>query len=523
MALHPTLASFAYWSPAGEPIAAPREWLPALIAVPTSVHDWERARLTLQGQPLPLSLRHLAGSVRIVADWPRAGPGQYRLVLTVTDAPEVRQTVTVRPSKISSAAYEALLLDLEVRLPVAVALTVQRAGGLAGLSLPPPGESNLAQEIARLRRVVNGVPGERPGLATILAHIAADPHRMLHSAERWVSQHRARRPTPTRLPAALSRPGNWNGPHPQAIIDRQVVATVDVYENRLVALLVAQVQQRLRSLVAWTSLTADLRPEVEALLATVDQAQRAATFLSEVTRPRHLPLHSTMVLLKRPPYRVALAVYLELLRSVVVRLDAPDLSAPLENLPRLYQLWCTLQVISALLVSATEAGYTIRTEQITRRDPAGLFLRVLPNGQPALTLDHPTGGKLRLIPEATYSRGALRSISFAQRPDIAVELYLPGQAPAIMIFDPKYKLDGEPEWSAAGHTQPQKSDIDKMHAYRDAIRDATGHSVVTTAAILYPGPTIHYGPGVAALRAVPDPESKLAAELQLLLTAFLAR
>jgi PD-(D/E)XK nuclease superfamily len=45
-------------------------------------------------------------------------------------------------------------------------------------------------------------------------------------------------------------------------------------------------------------------------------------------------------------------------------------------------------------------------------------------------------------------------------------------------------------------TQAKKVDIDKMHAYRDAIRDQSGTRVVRYAATLYPGPELHYAEGL---------------------------
>jgi hypothetical protein len=71
-------------------------------------------------------------------------------------------------------------------------------------------------------------------------------------------------------------------------------------------------------------------------------------------------------------------------------------------------------------------------------------------------------------------------------------------------FDPRYKLDGEEQALVGGGAddrRPQKVDIDKMHAYRDAIRVADDHHVVHFAAILYPGPGVSYGEDIEAVRA----------------------
>ena len=56
--------------------------------------------------------------------------------------------------------------------------------------------------------------------------------------------------------------------------------------------------------------------------------------------------------------------------------------------------------------------------------------------------------------------------------------------------------------------RPKKIDIDTMHSYRDSIRGGGGERIVRYAAILYPGQTITYTAGLAALRAQPeDPQS----------------
>jgi predicted component of viral defense system (DUF524 family) len=223
----------------------------------------------------------------------------------------------------------------------------------------------------------------------------------------------------------------------------------------------------------------------------LQQAQRQANFLQEVSLPAHLPMHLSMVLLKHPPYRAALEGYLELHRSAAVQLEEPALEAPLENLPYLYQLWGTLEVICVLLEVAQEFGYCARQYRLIRRDGSGVYVRILPDGQPAFILVHPVRNTvIRLIPQRTYGKRSdmLHSISYEQRPDVAVEVCEPNQPVRIYLFDPKYKLDSETPEESFISSKPLKVDIDKMHAYRDAIRDEEDRRVVQYAAILYPGP-----------------------------------
>ena len=181
-----------------------------------------------------------------------------------------------------------------------------------------------------------------------------------------------------------------------------------------------------------------------------------------------------MLLLKHPMYHAAFAGYLEFQRSPTIHLDEPALEAPLENLPKLYQVWGTLQVLTALLEIAAERGYRIKKHQLARKDQYGIYIRLLPNGDPALVLEHPERGTIvKFIPERSYRQsGKLRSFTYEQRPDIAVEIQTSTGETQIYLFDPKYKLHTESDESE--HATPQKSDIDKMHTYRDAIRDQDG-------------------------------------------------
>ncbi len=505
MASPPTSARLRLLDLAGQPLAGPIEWTPAVIEVLVAPEAWDRVRVTLQDQPQAVSLRKLDGTARVVVDWPRSGPGRYRLGLDVDGAQE-ELLLTVHPRKISTAAYVQLLEDLEARLPAVVALGLQRTGGLAGVALPPPGQTTLAQELARLRRALLGTPG-RPGLAAVLTELARDPHRVLRTEELWVRAERARRPPPARLHQALARGHNLDADHrPTQVVDARVDPTTDVYENRLVLAFTYQVALRLRRLVQILEASpGGALDDARALLAMLRVARRRASFLDEVALPAFLPTRTTMVLLRRPPYRAALEGYLEFNRSVAVRLEAPGLEAPLENLPALYQTWGTLEVIAALLDVAVELGYRVISQRLTVRDAGRLYIRVLPDGVEAVVLAHPgSGTEVRLVPERSYRKtGVLRSISFEQRPDVAVEVRRPGSSPRLYLFDPKYKLDGEVLEGETGDGRPKKVDVDKMHAYRDAIRDEALHRVVHYAAILYPGPEVRYADGIEALPARP--------------------
>ncbi|MGH2548980.1 MAG: DUF2357 domain-containing protein [Thermomicrobiales bacterium] len=406
----------------------PRDWQPAQIRIDVPTERWQDLRLTIQRLPAPLSLRLINGQPCITAEWLRSGPGNYEITIGLDDRVATR-LVTIHPAKIGADAYRELLLDLEQRLPVAVALGLQRTGGLAGIVLPPPGESTVAQEATRLRRALLGTT-TRPGLLSVLESLAADHHVVLTRHEIWTQAERARRPHPARLRQALMASDNLDADRrPVRVLDDRVDPSVDTYENRLVALFAEQVRQRLRRLLRPLHLDAHspLRAELQDLQTRLDRARRHAHFLDAVSRSVTAPNRTTMVLLKRPPYRAALAGFLELHRSISVRIEEPALESPLENLPALYQIWGTLRVIAILLDVAAKAGYTDVWQSLVTRDHEGAFVRVLRDGQPAVVLRHPESRTtIRCIPERTYGKsGPLRSISYDQRPDIAIEITAP--------------------------------------------------------------------------------------------------
>jgi len=492
----------------GGPIEGPLEWTPALLAVEMDSSQWDSANLLVQETPLPLMLRRVGGQPKIVAEWPRSGPGRYA-VRVLSPSGEAALTVVIRPAKLSESAYVRLLDDLENRLPAAVAIGLQRAGGLGGLAILPPAETTVSQEMARLHRTVWGTD-QRPGLVRVLHVLAADPHHMLRSTPFWVPRERARRPHPADLAYAVTRPHNLaSDDQPIRVIDRRAEPTVDLYENRLVRLFVDEVQVRLRRLVrrAVASGSSTAQKDVQSMQEGMRRARRAAIFLDSVTQVTHLPSQITMVLLNRPAYRAALEGYLELHRSLAIRVEDPRLDAPLENLPALYQLWGTMEVITLLLEVAVEHGYRLSAQELVHRDAAGAFVRIVPGGRVALRLRHPEfGTDVRLIPEQSFGNtGTFRSVSYTQRPDITVDVRRPGERARLYLFDPKYKLASAVEGQdLPTDGRPSKVDIDKMHTYRDAIRDDLERRVVVSAATMYPGPSERYGQGIEAIQANPD-------------------
>ncbi|MEI6206699.1 MAG: DUF2357 domain-containing protein [Desulfuromonadales bacterium] len=493
----------------GKQVASPAEWSTSFVEVCLPLEDIDSVALFLQGREMNVIRSRQFGTAMLLANWERSNPGSYRLRL-VHGGTVYEEKVTIRPQKISFDSFGTMLEDLECRLPATIALSLQQCGGLVGIKTQPPGESTLAQQILRLQRAVHGTD-RRTGLLRIITELTDRYHQILTTSEIWVKREKVRRPSAARLMQSLTRSGNLDEKGvPQHIIDTRVEHTADVYENRLLNTFIRQVERRLSALQRALSGKNNAQGiKLSEMQAALKKARRAAAFLDDVSELSLSPDCLTMVLLKRPPYRAALEGYLEFHKNASVRLDEALLDAPLDNLPRLYQFWGTLIVLQALLEVGSGSGYFIDHESLFHRDSGGLFVKLLPDGKDVIRLKHPhTGTVVKLTPERSFLRNrGLGSVSYEQRPDIVIELIRADNVREVYIFDPKYKLASEEQSNGDG--KPQKTDIDKMHAYRDAIRDESGKRVVKYAAILYPGQSELFDHGLAALRAYPGEEDEL--------------
>ena len=503
----------------------PEEWVPGYIEVLVPPEEWTAISVTRQSVALALSLRRLDGETLVLADWPLSGAGHYGLEYSGPDGHETAMW-TVQPRKLTPAAFSALLAELD-ELPASIAITLQRLGALARVKLLPPGETTIPQELLRIQRAIRGTSSRR-GLATVLHVLSTDPYAVLRRHSYWVPIERARRLHPTELTRAYMRGHNMMAHRmPARVPDERVDHTVDVYENRLLRNFHDEVQRRLRRLMRRleTATNPDVAAEARALLDELRRARLEARFLDDVGLPRDLPTRLTMVLLRRPEYRAAFEGFLEFRRSLSVRMEDPALEAPLDETPRLYETWGVMSVICAVARVAEGLGYRLETERLLYRDSGGVFVQVLRDGRPALVLRHDTADRtIRVTPQRRYRAGTLglHSASYEQKPDVAIEIEDNDRSTQVLIFDPKYKLDSEEIEGEIRDARPKKVDIDKMHAYRDAIRQ-NDERMVTFAAVLYPGPlALPFGSGVEAISAVPGSAEALDERLEELLTSKLA-
>ena len=87
----------------------------------------------------------------------------------------------------------------------------------------------------------------------------------------------------------------------------------------------------------------------------------------------------------------------------------------------------------------------------------------------------------------TYTTAPGRTLTHDLRPDVVVDSQHPRGEHKIHAFDAKYRREAAP----SGTWLPLAEDIDRMHAYRDAIGQLTPNAftrILQSAIVLYPAP-----------------------------------
>lgn len=166
-----------------------------------------------------------------------------------------------------------------------------------------------------------------------------------------------------------------------------------------------------------------------------------------------------------PGYRELVGFWdeLELTLRLEWHLLAQALLGPLRDLARLYEIWCFFALLEALgrVAQPLDEGWVWREE--------GERLCVeLPQGESQGACFRYKELHIRLQYQRRFVPGQGRhaSYSVAYTPDYTLALTRPGKPVCFVCFDAKYRASGG---------------LEKMHAYRDALRGVLG------AYLLYPG------------------------------------
>lgn len=448
-------------------------------------------------------LEKFGDKLHVCINWPASPAGLWNIRYENGQS-STEATIKIQPSKITGDQLSMVMQDLDRELPASIIFQLDRMGAFISTTTTRFKKITIEQEIEILKRAVLG-HGSQKGLLSILPEVSRDPHFVLSDELHQVRSELARRLTAQGLASSLMRSELvlYNKTYiPTHVLDTKKIQNFDTYENKVLREYVTQVQRRLRQIIKHTR---DRYPYLQDWYAKLGQARKVVAFLDSVGNLKSPPELITMVFLKKPAYRSAYDGYLSLRRSYKDCLTVETLDLPFQNVPYLYEKWCTLHTILALLRTADKSGFRTEMQSLYQPSCGGNWVEVIPDGRSALRLKHANGTRISLIPQQSYrpdARGRLKSISFCQIPDISIEVAVSDNL-ALYVLDPKYKLEGD--------DGPKKEDIDKMHAYRDSIRDADGRRIVRSAVILYPGESsIYYNAtSLGAISMIPGSDACL--------------
>jgi hypothetical protein len=338
----------------------------------------------------------------------------------------------------------------------------------------------------------------RPG-PSLLARVVAGPDRdWIPDSELRLSQRLGGR-IPLRLPEAYHE------------------VSTNTYENQLIAQFLDALAYRLH-MIRSQATRYEVLHQAEQLLRRLAVLQ-SLPFLADVT-PLEQPAQPTLVLLRNFRYRQFYEIFRRIHWGLRIRFgpeDTHDLfRLTTRHVHRTYQAWAFFEVIEAVrsitgmpVVLADQIAHVLRFGELLVSLAPGSYVVLRGARGPGIVVSYQRhyGPRPAVGPY---------SVSLPKIPDIVLALEDDTKA---VVFDAKYRLDSEERTGTiAGPGEPKLEDIDKMHAYRDAIRSGPERqSYVAAAYVLYPGSSLqtYDGGRIGALALRPmEPRDPLIALLE---------
>jgi len=443
--------------------------------------------------------------------------------------------VHVESSKITEALYEAMLDYIAEKYSNLIFSFSTPIGQL--YRKDEAGQDIAYIEYLFLKKYLLDSP---PTLDGITALILANPHHKLFREFRHNSIDAITSVSPATLVNMFSSPDRFSvlqPAHPllstacgQVIFERTGRAlypaeaieerkhhTVDTNENRFIKHFLQSVQRRLIGLAKALRSAAGgyLNPDMEVHLLEIER--KIGLFLSDPlwndVGVMHFIPASSQVLQRREGYRQLFRLYSLLQLATRCDFDEDDFKNLLEtkDTPTLFEYW-SFFVIKYILdgeKNVLSCKTIIQNDPLEQRVTTGICIQY--EDGISLWFNRTCGGSSGFVPsEIPKSKLHINeSYSHHLRPDIIIS-----RGNEILIFDAKFKgqrggFYGESEDGTI--TSWKDEDIDKMHTYREAIRNVRG------AYILYPGEKAVVYPahdaerlseGVGALPLKPEPGAR---------------
>ena len=497
---------------------------------------------------------------------PGAAVGVYQATLAATwpdaYATERSWTLRVTTRKVDQDRYESLLLDIQ-RAAYQILYTLAGAGAEgAGLEREIPWQRSPVEDYYTL------FEQRFDSFERAARRIAARPREHLRSTEEQIPLGQAAvlgadalarlasgdfDEAPAGIAADLQaalRPEG--GLLPRSVPAARGSPTADTYEHRLLKHLLKLLLRRARFIGGLAERETARLADAEAFAGTtsvrhirasqiaagcVDATRRlrellAAPLLAEV-QPMAAFRGATPLLRRDPAYAEVYRMWLALRQHPYVAFDSPLFYIPIADLPRLYESWCAIQTVRALLA----LGGTVREQRLVEQRDGGdegelAFSINLAEQAPLLVVEHETctltlryQPRYRPTPKrdketrrqgderdsdlpASWSPGLpvsrLGSLDRHIRvPDLAIEVRRADAPPRALLLDAKYRLDAE------GRGVPQDALAD-AYTYLGAIGRASERATIA-ALLLYPGTADLelYPSGVGAVPLLPEGGTEL--------------
>jgi hypothetical protein len=412
-----------------------------------------------------------------------------------------RGVLEVRSGKWSEATFDAMLADLS-RIAGALPFLATSVAGLAQERTAHDRDDVLLHAFLYVRHIVLS-RSPTGALVPALTSLLRDPHRRFDVEREHVRLHDARRIDARGLAAVASGAGAFveapralratalssalGGCIPERIDVPRARHTVDTAENRFVRAfldevmaLVDRVEVRAREksgAVVWQRIADDCRHVRAALVPVVGHG-----VWRDVGAMTHVPLSSS-VLQRRREYRDVLRHHLALRASARLPVDADVVATHLlgvKDIATMYELWCFFAVVrevEALRGPPVRAG-RLRADEVQVAVERGLAVVWSDGVEVAFN-----------VAFTKRATGERRSSSLLLRPDIVVRVPDEEGKASLHVLDAKLRVqrvreesdDSDCDSDGPGGLGFQRSDVAKMHAYRDALPS------VRSAFVLYPG------------------------------------
>jgi len=458
---------------------------------------------------------------------PGAASGVHLITLHVGED-EQALIVRVLPRMLDRERYEVLLHDLRL---AARDLALMLGGAFEDASATPylPQSSQLGEPRGILLAYYTLFEQRLDLFIRAVQQIAARPRDHLRAESEEIPFGQARTLDASAPPLSFEqvppafapqlqeaiRPGG--GVLPTHSTQRRSRPNMDTYEHRLlkrtIDLLLRRVQ-RIESAAkeeAERSGTNRRAAEMQRIIAGCGAAAvqlrevRSLAFLRDVGELDAFR-GPTPVLQRDAAYREVYRTWMTLRREPLLAPDAPLFQIPIAELPRLYELWCALQVA---LVLTCASGWVIDHQELIGDGVDGEPVVHIEPGDLLRIQRDPWTIVLRYQPRYRRlhngSRAQLGSLDRHTRvPDLVLEAHGPDNALRLLIFDAKYRLDAD------GHHVPLDA-LAEAYAYKGSIGQL-GQPCVDAAFLLYPAEAHmeQYPSRVGAIPLMPGASSSLA-------------